>query len=85
MLTKFCCFGQSMDFADNAKYVKRVLLLFPSVALFQLSFPVQGLARSAWTTVLYGLLPAASMSAPETFAIGLHALMTRTSRPSREA
>ena len=26
MLTKFCCFGQSMDFADNAKFVKRVLL-----------------------------------------------------------
>ena len=24
VLTKFCCFGQSMDFADNPKYVKRV-------------------------------------------------------------
>ena len=24
ILTKFCCFGQSMDFADNAKYVRRV-------------------------------------------------------------
>lgn len=27
VLTKFCCFGQSMDFADNPKYVKRVPLL----------------------------------------------------------
>ena len=27
VLTKFCCFGQSMDFADNPKYVKRVTLL----------------------------------------------------------
>ena len=24
VLTKFCCFGQSMDFADNPKYVRRV-------------------------------------------------------------
>ena len=45
MLTKFCCFGQSMDFADNAKYVKRVLLLFSSSTPFHLSSPVQGLAR----------------------------------------
>ena len=44
MLTKFCCFGQSMDFADNAKYVKRVLLLFSSSTLFHLSSPAQGLA-----------------------------------------
>ena len=62
MLTKFCCFGQSMDFADNAKFVKRVLLSFSSVALFHLSFPVQGLAYiqanggyAAWSAPDYRL------------------------------
>ena len=40
VLTKFCCFGQSMDFADNPKYVKRVTILPAFVHFFAHAKPV---------------------------------------------
>ena len=60
VLTKFCCFGQSMDFADNPKYVKRVTPLpaarpcFPtehhcSCAIATLYLQWQLVPRSAYT------------------------------------
>ena len=52
VLTKFCCFGQSMDFADNPKYVKRVS--WYSLQICQLSCDPAFKAKiSVWFALFY--------------------------------
>ena len=59
VLTKFCCFGQSMDFADNPKYVKRVTPSASCSALFATTGSLQSchcpqtsaVAAPAWKCV----------------------------------